>query len=56
MTDTAQEIRRRANVLAWTHNWKARARAAELALEAQAAGQAEEAKLWNAVEAALMPL
>lgn len=53
--DFADEVWRRSNDLAWNHNWRGHARAAELARVAEAEGKAEEARLWKAVEARLRP-
>lgn len=51
----AQEVWRRSNHLAWNLNWRGHARAVELAGAAAEAGETEEARLWNAVEARLRP-
>lgn len=53
--ERSQEIWRRSNALAWTLNWRGHARAIELAHAATAAGDLEEARLWEAVEARLRP-
>lgn len=54
-TGFADEVWRRANDLAWTFNYRGHARAVDRLREAEAAGRADEVRLWRAVEARLRP-